>query len=83
MSRSTLNEDSRYCLALQKSKKILKCQTLSLASDDDVVVVGKRQTQVDQSVNLPPEEQLSPIQRLNDYNYKNNFDTSDHCKIPQ
>ena len=69
MSRSTLNEDSRYCLALQKSKNILKCQTLSLASDDDVVVVGKRQTQVDQSVNLPPEEQLSPVQRLSDYDY--------------
>ena len=82
VSRSTRNEDSRYSLLLQKVE-ILKCQISSLASDDDVVVVGERQIQVDQSVNLPPEKQLSPPQRLNEYIHKNNFDTNIHCKSPQ
>ena len=81
MSRSTRNEDSRYSIDLQKVK-ILKCQILSLASDEDVVVVGERQSKGDQSVNLPPDEQLSPQQRLNDYVYQHNFDTSTHCKRP-
>ena len=81
MSRSTRNEDSRYSIDLQKVK-ILKCQILSLASDEDVVVVGERQSKGHQSVNLPPDEQLSPQQRLNDYIYSQNFDTSAYCKRP-
>ena len=82
MSRSTRNEDSRYSLLLQKVE-MLKLHILSLASDDDVVVVGKRQIQVDQSVTLSPDEHLSPQQRLSDYIYQNNFDSSIHCKSPQ